>query len=94
MVQFGSADEHEFRAALNSSGGLARIEAALNTIRAEHAQASVATDREYILAVVEREVGLASFNDFIRKGLKHEYTSISELAAFGGGGGLLASNFL
>ena len=82
-IQFGDADQRDFRIALNSSGdGRARIEAALNTICAGRAQASVPTDREYILGVVEREMGLAKFNEFIRNGIRREYANINKNSAF------------
>lgn len=90
MVQFGQKDAEDFRLALNNSGGRAHIDAALEKIDAEHAQASVPSDRGYILGVVEREMGMEHFNKFIREGLKREYKAISQLAAFGGS--LLASN--
>ena len=45
--------------ALNSSGGRERIDDALMNIDAEHAYASVETDREFILAIVQRDMALA-----------------------------------
>ena len=83
MLQFGSRDEKDFRAEL-SSGGLTRIEAALMKVDATYAKASVATDREYILNVVQREMGIDQFNEYIRDGIRREYKNISKLAAFGG----------
>ena len=81
MLQFSAADEHDFRVAL-SSGGRTRIDAALMNIDAEQARASVTTDRDCILAVVEREMGLGQFNALIRDGIKHEYTKICRRASF------------
>ena len=54
----------------------------MNAIRAEHAQASVPTDREYILGVLEREMGLENFNEFIRNGIRREYANINKSTAF------------
>ena len=82
-IQFGNADEQDFRAAISSSGdGRARIHAVLNAIRVEQANASVPSDREYILGIVEGEMGLERFNVFIRDGIKREYASINRSGAF------------
>ena len=81
-IQFGGSDEREFRVALNSSGGRERIAAALTKIDAQHAQSSVETDREFILAVVKRDMGLAQFNALIRDGIKLEYSNISKAHGF------------
>ena len=82
-IQFGDTDQRDFHIALNSLGdGRARIEAALNAIRAQDAQASVPTDREYILGVVESEMGLETFNEFIRNGIRREYASINKRSGF------------
>jgi len=81
-IQFGSADERDFRVALNSRGGRERIDNALMKIDAEHAHASVETDREFILAIVQRDMGLGAFNEFIRNGIKQEYSNISKAHGF------------
>ena len=81
-IQFGGVDEHDFRVALHSSGGRKRIAGALTTIDAERAQASIETDRDHILAVVEREMGLLTFNEFIRDGIRREYSNINKRHSF------------
>lgn len=85
FFQFGDGDERDLRDQLNLGGGEARINGAVSAICAEHAQASVASDRAFILGVVHDEIGLGAFNDFIRKGIKREFAEISMLAAFRGG---------
>ena len=81
-IQFGSADERDFLVALNSSGGRERIDSALMKIDVEHAHASVETDREFILAIVQREMGLGTFNELIRNGIKREYSNVNKSSAF------------
>ena len=61
-----------------------RLNDALMKVDATYAKASVATDREYILNVVQREMGIDQFNEYIRDGIRREYKNISKLAAFGG----------
>ena len=51
-------------------------------IDAEHAHASVETDREFILAIVQRDMGLGAFNEFIRNGIKQEYSNVNKSSAF------------
>ena len=59
MIQFGSADERDFRVALNSSSGREHFDNALMKIDAEHAHASVETDRNFILAILQRDMASA-----------------------------------
>ena len=51
-------------------------------IDVEHAHASVETDREFILAIVQRDMGLGAFNELIRNGIKQEYSNISKAHGF------------
>jgi hypothetical protein len=81
-IQFGCDDEQDFHVALNSSGGLKRIDDALLKIDATQAHASVATDRDFILAILQRDMGITTFNEKIRNGIKREYSEMSKLAAF------------
>jgi len=82
MLQFGTTEELAFRTVLNAPGGMRRINAALTKIDATYAHATVATDRDLILGVVEREMGFDHFNEFIRKGIKHEYANINKAHSF------------
>ena len=81
-IQFGGADERDFRVALNSRGGRKRIDDALMKLDAQHAHASVETDRDFILAIVQRDMGLGAFNEFIRNGIKQEYSNIAKTHGF------------
>ena len=49
---------------------------------AQHAHASVETDRDFILAIVQRDMGLGAFNEFIRNGIKQEYSNIAKAHGF------------
>ena len=82
MIQFGGADEQDFRVALHSSGGRESIAIALATIDTERARARVGSDRNHTLAVVERGMGLSAFNEFIREGVRCEYSNINKRHSF------------
>lgn len=57
--------------------GLTRVEDALAEIDAEHAMASVESDRVMILEDIRSQVGVEKFNRAIRRFLKLEFRSIA-----------------
>ena len=53
------------------------MHAALDALDAATAHATVPTDREFILGLIERDVGIAAFNRVIRDGLRRAYSEIN-----------------
>ena len=75
-IQFGAREEEQFREAL-ARGGSQPVHAALDALDAATAHATVPTDREFILGLIERDVGIAAFNRVIRDGLRRAYSEIN-----------------
>ena len=79
-IQFGPADEYEFRAVLTKKDGRTRVKEALEAISVLHAHASVQTDKEMIEAEIKANVGIDEFDSLVRAGVAKEYRRISAAA--------------
>jgi hypothetical protein len=77
----GDKDSESLQLELKKGGGLNRIKSALGAIDVRSAGASVATDKELILADIASTTGLDEFSALVRSGLEAEFRRICMTAA-------------